>query len=143
MLVSIYKKLREHGINTLFYITAVPERDWLQTSDIVYNHPIPYSKTVELENCSSCLLEVLQSGAKGFTLNVRFAVCNNKLLITTNENIKNAPFYNPNFIQIIKNVDDIDPSFLANPERVQYTQKDRDYFSVKGFLNGVVKDLNI
>ena len=141
-LLSVYNRLSDIKVDALFYINRVPSKDQQISPGLVYNETIPYSKTQELEQSSTCLLDIVQGGAKGYTLKVRSAVSNNKLLITNNPYIKQAPFYNPDYILYYEKPEDIKPSFFENPERVRYTEEHKNYFSLEEFVERMKRDLN-
>ena len=142
-LMKVYMRLEEIGVKQLFYISQVNTEEIKPLPGIIYNKKIPYRKTQELEQSSTCLLDIVQGGAKGYTLKVRSAVCNDKLLITNNPYVKQAPFYNPDYILFIEKPEDITPSFFDNPFRVSYTQADKNYFSLVSFVEQMKVDLSV
>lgn len=71
----------------------------------IYHHfmkttNIELSKVEEIQNKSKCLVDINYGNRCGYTLNVISAIAKGKKLITTNKNISNEAFYDPNIIYI-------------------------------------------
>ncbi len=141
MLMRIYERLRLIGADRQFFIFGVPDDQQLHKDEIVYNKMIPYSNCLTYIQESSCLIDVIQGESEGFTIKVCEAVFYNKLLITTNEAIKKAPFYNDQWILVMSDPADITIDFLKNAKEVNYSQADRDYFSTNIFFSQLEKEL--
>lgn len=142
MLHKVYKKIESYGLSQDYYIVGVSEEDKINSS-IVYNSPISYGEVLKHIESSSCLIDIIQGESEGYTIKVCEAIFYNKLLITTNERIKDAPFYNSNFILVIKSENDIPKSFFENASRVNYSDQDRSYFSINRFIHILENDLNV
>ena len=138
---KVYDRLKKLEEKTVFYITGVPEDKMLENSDIVYNHQISYLECLKNIQSSDCLLDIIQGDSSGFTIKVCEAVYYNKLLITTNEHVRELPFYDERYMKIIKSPDDIEKSFFDYRESVSYNEKGIEYFSVDSFLKRLSKDL--
>jgi len=69
--------------------------DFMKTSNI------PLEKVEEIQNKSKCLIDINYGSRCGYTLNVISAIAKGKKLITTNKNIINEKFYNPNNIYVV------------------------------------------
>ncbi len=138
----IYERLKELEVSSGFYITKVDSSEQIYDGEIIYNHPLTYYECIENIKGSNCLLDIIQGGSEGYTIKTCEAVYYDKLLITTNKKIKNAPFYNKDYILIIDDETDIKKEFLLNPKRVHYSDQDKAYFSVRTFLNKLEEDIN-
>lgn len=138
---KVYDRLKKLEEKTVFYITGVPEDKMLENSDIVYNHQISYLECLKNIQSSDCLLDIIQGDSSGFTIKVCEAVYYNKLLITTNEHVRELPFYDERYMKIIKSPDDIEKSFFDYRESVSYNEKGIEYFSVDSFLKRLSRDL--
>lgn len=79
-----------------------------------------YPEVLDDVSRSNCLLEILQEGHSGATLRYYEAVCYNKKLLTTNKNIVNLPFYNPDYMKIFEKPEDIDCNWIKRHEKVSY-----------------------
>lgn len=75
---------------------------------------------IEVEVKSNCILEVLATGQSGATLRYYEAVCYNKKLLTNNKNIVNLPFYNPEWMHVFENTEDIDWGWVKERVPVDY-----------------------
>ena len=90
---------------------------------------------------SKCLLDVIQGESEGFTIKVCEAVYYDKVLLTTNNSIRNAPFYDERFIKVIDSPEEINDSLFEFSGRVSFTKEARDYFSADAFLERIMKSL--
>lgn len=141
MLIMVYERLMDLDITSKFYIAGV-EQDKAYPEKIIYNQYIPYNQCLRHIQESRCLLDVIQGESEGFTIKVCEAVMYDKLLITTNEKVKEAPFYNPEYILVIEKPEDIKKEFFDLEKVVKYSEEGKNYFSVKRFLKQLAKDLN-
>lgn len=143
MIVDIYKRLKKLNINTNFYVTDVPEDEQIKNSNIVYNKALSYLDVQKKVQLAGCVLDVIQKNSSGYTLKVCEAVAFDKLLITTNERIKNEVFYDPHYMLVIKNAEEIDLEFFNNYKSVSYSKEAKDFFSVESFIKTIYQDLRI
>ncbi len=141
MLISVFNRLKELGIDRRFFVFNVPDDKQVHTDEIIYNQLIPYDKVLNYIEGADCLLDVIQGDSEGMTIKVCEAVFYDKLLITTNKKIKELSFYSPDKILVIDKPDDINLSFFDNRKKIKYSKKDRDYFSVRGFISRLNRDL--
>ena len=140
MLISVFERLLSFGLKTNFSIYGVPESQQKYTDYIKYNVMVPYDEVLKHIQKANCLLDVIQGESEGFTIKVCEAVFYNKLLITTNKKIYDAPFFNPNYIKVICDANDITEEFFTNCDKVYYSQEDKSFFSVDTFLNRILVD---
>jgi hypothetical protein len=140
-LMDVYDRLKELGKGRKFFITGVPDSETRRDDGVCYNTPIPYRKCLESIQSSTCLLDIIQGNSSGFTIKVCEAVYYNKLLITTNKNLKKLPFYDERFIKIIDSAKDISPDFFEYEGKVRYERAAIDYFSIPTFVKMVLNDI--
>lgn len=133
MLLSCHEKIRQLGIACDFHIANVPEDKITDAPGIVFNQFMTYENAVQSIQKSTCLLDAIQGNSTGLTIKVCEAVCYNKKLITTNQHVKDYPFYDPRYIRVIESTDDIDEAFFTENRDVQYPESGRAYFSADGF----------
>jgi hypothetical protein len=118
LLLALYDKMIKNGISCDFLIRNISQKDIgnrkICTERVSYYDLLP--KIIG----SSCMLEIISPGASGYTIRTIEAIIYNKKLITNNELITKFPFYNPQFMHIIKTVDDLDISFIKNDIKVEY-----------------------
>ena len=81
---------------------------------------MPYSKMLKESMASNVILEINQQNAIGFTSRLLESIMYNKKLITNNETVLKTKYYNPKFIRVFKNVDDLDCPFIKEQEIVDY-----------------------
>lgn len=81
---------------------------------------IPYSEILKDAAQANCLLEILRPGQTGATLRYYEAICYNKKLLTTNKNVVNLPFYNPQYIKVFETLSDVDYEWVRRCEPVDY-----------------------
>lgn len=143
LLLSTYEKLNKLGIRTNFSIVNVDENLQKYTTEIQYNKWTSYSNVLQLINKSTCILDIIQGESEGFTMKVCEAVYYDKLLITTNKKVQDAPFYDKRFIKVITSPNDISKDFFdINPLDVRYSKEGKAYFSADTFLKRLFQDIN-
>lgn len=143
ILINVYEKLNKLKIKTNFHIVGVADSDKKYSNSIIYNRYIPYSQALTYINESTCLLDVIQGESTGLTIKVCEAIVHNKKLITTNENIKEYPFYDARFIKIIKKADEIDYGFFKENLITNYSNVGKKYFSVNAFIDRLNNELEM
>jgi len=122
MILDVYHKLAEAGLNCDFFITNVQKNMQIHLKGITYSDkPMSYYQMLYRSVNSKCILEIQQTGATGYTSRFLEAVMYNKKLITNNQSIKDSPFYHKDYIQCFTNLDDIDTSFVTKSlENIDY-----------------------
>lgn len=143
MLVSIYEKLKSMGISRKFYIFNVDEHEQKYKDEIIYNRLITYKDVIKNVKESDCVLDIIQGESSSFTLKVCEAVYYDKLLITTNHNVKTTSFYNCDFIKVIDSADEIDKNFFENIKNVKYSKQGKEYFSVESYLKRILNEIGL
>lgn len=142
MLIDVYNKIKELNIDREFYIFGVPTDKQEYKDEIKYNKYISYEECLKNIQESDCLLDIIQGESEGFTIKTCEAVYYDKLLITTNKNVKKAPFYDERYILVIETANDIKKDFFKNSKNVKYSKEGKEYFSVNTYLENLYKDLN-
>lgn len=112
-IVKIYDLCEGLGLICDFNVVGVEANSQIQRAGIHYIHGMSYSENLQHIAHSKCLLEVMQKNGRGYTQRACEAVCLDKLLITNNKDIANAPFYNSSYISIFDQ-DRVDVAFLEN-----------------------------
>lgn len=143
MLINVYEKIKELNLDRKFYIFGVNEKNQKYKSQIEYNKYISYDECLKNIQESSCIIDIIQGESEGFTIKTCEAVFYDKLLITTNKNVKKAPFYDERFILVIDSAEDINMEFFNNAKKVKYSYEGKKYFSVDTYLKRLYKDLEI
>lgn len=123
-ILRAFEIFSDNGLKCDFYLTGVPLKMQRYSNYITYaNKPIPYSEMLFRTVNSSCIFEATQKCSTGFTSRYFEALFYNKKLISDNQMIKTTKFYNEDFIQLYKEPDDIDVSFIRKSTSVNYGYK--------------------
>lgn len=136
-LLQIYESGMTHQANVLYIINKVKKLAQKHSKTIVYNKRIPYSKVIEIDNISNCILEVISANQSGASLRYYEAICYNKKLLTNNKNVVNLPFYNPDYIHVFEKPEDIDWEWVKKREPIDYHYDGR--FSPKHLIDKIIK----
>lgn len=134
---SIYKYLKERGVSAHYRLVHVRPNEQEFKNEIIYNISIDYSEVIEGVKKSNCILEVLPLGQTGPTLRYNEAVCYNKKLLTTNKDVVNLPFYNPEYIHVFEKPEDIDCEWIKKRITIDYGYDGR--FSPIRILDKIVE----
>ena len=129
-LIQLKLILSQIGYNADFAII----QDKTSPPDGIFSSYMSYHQIISRINESCAIVEILQEGQTGFSLRVMESIFFQKKLITNNNSLVNAPFYNRRniFILGIDNVDDLS-SFLKEPfEKSQINWI--EYFDFKNWL---------
>jgi len=140
-LLKVFERFNQLNKKTIFYIYGVESNKQFYKDKIKYNQMLSYRQCLEYIKNSSCLLDIIQGDSYGYTIKTCEAVYYDKLLITTNQEIKKAPFYREDYILVINNESDIKEDFLNKGTTVLYSEEDKSYFSIESFLNRLEYDL--
>ena len=139
-LLKAYEILTKAGLKCSYYLTGVPDKDRVELPGVVYSDRfMQYSEMLYHTVNARCVLEINQEKAVGYTSRFLEAVMFNKLLITDNESVKESVFYNPDYIQIIDDVNNIDPLFVNRIEQIDFDYKDE--FSPVHLVKKIDKEL--
>lgn len=124
-ILEAYEKFRDAGLVCDFHITGVPESERKYADEINYCDKMSYKENLKRIKKTRCMLEIMQQGGHGYTLRYCEAIAHGRRLITNNTEIKNAPFYNPEFISTFTTADEIDMEFVRNGKQdVDYKFKE-------------------
>lgn len=134
---ALYDNLKDKAHCT-FYLNGVDPADATREG-IVYNHPLTYAEVVELVQQHDVIVEIMNGNQAGNTLRLKEAVCYNKCLLTNNPFVQESPYYDPDFMQIFKNVDDIDLSKFEYEVNYHY----KGEFSPLKLMNIIVNTDNL
>lgn len=141
LLLLIAQRAHDAGLKINFQILGVKKKAQIQFPGITYLKKVkPYDEVLPLVKASKCLLDIYQTGQKGLTMRVYEAIFYNKRLITNNDYIAKLDYYNPKYMQIIRNAKEIDFSFISQDNDVDY--KYRGEYSPIYFLKQVERKLH-
>lgn len=120
MLHNVASKLNQYGVNYAINITNVTEPEQRHDIKVQYNKRMDYDEVIKNVVSSNCILEVVQKGQSGITLRTIEAIIYNKKLLTNNTNIINSDLFNPQYMRVFTDIEDIDVNFILNKEKVDY-----------------------
>lgn len=142
-IISVYEILQKKGLKCDFYITGVDKKDQIYSDEIKYNKRLSYAQNLQHAIHSKCLLEIMQKNGYGYTQRVVEILGLNKKLLTNNPIIKDAPFYNPEYISTFNAPDEIDMNFLNHIKDNKFIDyKYKEKISPKEFLYFIENHLN-
>lgn len=127
-IIEAYEVLRSHNLKVDFNLVGVDKQSEMYSDDISYIDKMTYKENLEHILNTKCVLEIMQHGGLGFTQRVVEVVGLNRKLLTNNAMIKNAPFYNPQYISQFSMTNTIDGDFLESlktDEVVDYNYQDQ------------------
>lgn len=136
---TIYRILKKQGLRVFFYIVD-HQKDEINNDDFVITNKIKPLKTyLSYVRRSKCILEILDTETSGYTLRFWDAIMYDKYLITNNANVVDSKFYNPKYINVFKDIEDIDTSFLTTEGMPQFNYNGEN--SPKQFVEKIIDDL--
>lgn len=136
-LLDFFGEMRQNAIRPYFRISGVKKDNRKYTDEIIYGDSIPYDDVKEIAKSSNCILEIPIDGQCGESIRYYEAVCYNKKLLTTNEHVKDFPFYNPKYIKVFKNPKEIDWDWVKKREPIDY--KYDGSFEPQNFLDKILE----
>lgn len=137
MLIGIFEKLKSFDYKRDFNIVGIEPDNQKYSDEIIFNKYMPYMTAIEHIQSSDTLIEVIQGNSAGLTIKTCEAVCYDKKLVTTNKHVKEYPFYDEKFIQVISCPEDISYEFLTSNNFVRYSEEGKKYFSLDSFFSRI------
>lgn len=121
LIYDLYSQLMAWGIKCDFSLMPIDDKNIKQLPGVLYSKRWrPYEEILEHMQRTKCIIEIMQEGQSGATLRYFEAVTMNKKLLTNNPHIKEFPFYNPKWMKIFQDIEDIDIEWLLRDEKVNY-----------------------
>lgn len=120
LVYNIYEKSKYIHADTYIILPNVKKSMQKHSEGIEYCEPISYAKSLECMKQTNCILEILKGTQSGATLRYYEAVCYNKKLLTNNKNVVNLPFYDPRYMKVFENPEDIDWNWVKERIHVDY-----------------------
>ena len=134
LLLAIYDRLQAAGLRCRYRIvTKVKENH--KMLGVTLSEWTPYEVSVSELLTANCVLEILAAHNQESTLRHKEAVMYNKKFLTTNEAIRDLPYYDPRWMRTFQTAEDIDPDWLRAVEPVDYGY--RGEYSAETFLRRV------
>lgn len=136
---ELYRFLTSQNVICDFTINgSLEEISEVDCDGISTNRYASYQNVINEIQGTNCIFEMLQSGQEGTTLRYYEAVCYNKKLLTNNQSIQEYEFYNPEYMKIYTDFNDIDIGWLKEKDEVNYQYKDE--FSPLNLIEQIVRN---
>lgn len=137
ILSKIASNLFEKKINYKFIIYDKKNKGNDQNIEFINTH-IPLTEVNNYIHNSEILLDINRKGQKGLTFRVFESIGLEKKLITTNPDIKNYDFYNPNNILIVDEKNPDIPIDFFNNEYEKIPEDILKKYTLEGWINRVL-----
>ena len=124
--VEYYDYFTSKGYKCLFYISGVKDSFVAshERSGIIYNTILEYQQIIHFISQSRVILEICQKGQNSNTLRAFEAIVYNRKLLTDNPDIISFPYYDPEYIKIFSNINDLEQLnasfFISDSDSVNY-----------------------
>lgn len=139
-LMEAYHKFTQAGLTVRYYLTGVSKEERKPYPGIVYaDSMMSYREMLYQSVNARCMLEINQAGVVGYTSRFLEAVMYNKKLITDNFTIAKSKFFNPRFMQCVREMADIDTDFVRRDVVVDYQYNNE--FSPIHLIEQIDRDL--
>lgn len=137
ILVRIAEELKSKKINFKFIIYDKKHKPTDDTITYINKH-MPLSEVNDYINRSKVLLDINRIGQIGLTFRVFESLGLEKKLITTNSDIKNYDFYNPNNILIIDEKNPVIPVDFFKNEYEKVPAHIFEKYTLEGWVDSVI-----
>ncbi|MDE6020546.1 MAG: hypothetical protein K2H01_06095, partial [Ruminococcus sp.] len=107
-IIKTYEFLKSKGLKVDFYLVGVPKEQQVYADQIHYIKGMSYIDNLRHIKGCKCALEIMQKGGSGYTQRVSEILFFNKMIITNNQYLKQAPFYDSSNMNIIDDSFSID-----------------------------------
>lgn len=134
-----YKKFTASGLTCDFLLVSPKPLEDIPKGLAVQEAGIPYSEMLRRTINSKCIFEVTQRGTDALTSRCLEALCYNKKLISDNFRLKETKYYDPRYMFLFTDIDEVDVEFIKENVSVDYNY-DGSFSPVKG-LELIEKDL--
>ncbi|MGL4694357.1 hypothetical protein [Enterococcus larvae] len=119
---GLFSKLTEMNVSAEFYVSKVPEEQqrYAGNPHFHYNQWLDYQTILQETLSSEYVVEIVDDNQNGLTLRSAEAICMNKRIVTNNQSIKLSEFYDPSYVHVFKDPEDIDIEFFKQDLNVDY-----------------------
>ncbi len=117
---SIFEYLDAKSVKCDFNIVGVSEEKQKYKGRIKYNEGFSPRENAEHTLATNCILEIMHEGMNAVTARYPEALSLKKKLLTNNKSIIHEEFYNPEYIKVYSDIEDIDCEWIKKKEKVDY-----------------------
>lgn len=114
---EIFSQCSQNHIKCDFIVTRYGNNPKVAGMNYV-PYMLPYSNYLEHMIKSNCLLDVIQSGSRGFTVRVWEALVYGKKLLTNNKEILSSPFYDEHQFCYFEHITDREIRFIKQEDHI-------------------------
>lgn len=136
-LTKIALDLKSKNISHKIFVYDKQYRKKTSTIEFITNH-IPLSEINEYTNRSQVLLDIHRKNQNGLTFRVFESIGLQKKLITTNADIVNYDFYNPNNILVIDEKNPNIPVSFFEKEYEKIPEEIFNKYTLEGWIDAVI-----
>lgn len=137
ILKRIANNLASQKIKFKFIVYDKKQKDDDKNIQYIQKH-MPLTEVNDYISHSKVLLDINRIGQAGLTFRVFESIGLNKKLITTNSDIKNYDFYNPNNILIIDEINPVIPTAFFENEYEKIPHSIYQKYTLEGWCNNVI-----
>lgn len=143
-IIAAYELLKAKKLKCDFHIVGVKKKHQKYRDEIHYINDMSYLENLKHIVKTKCILEIMQKNGHGFTQRMMDAIVYDKKIITNNQQVSTASFYNPSNILVFKDLVDLDreTSFFENFDRTA-NHNYKDEISPRKLLELVTEKLNV
>lgn len=132
----VYEYLETHDIDCDFHLVFSHKMSLPDASYVSYNK-LSYLDMIERSFSSKVILDVVTNNKSGITPRFYEAMMYNRKYLTNNKTILDHPYYNPQYMKVYENVEDIDLDWICSNEPVDYKYDSR--FTPTGFYDAYMQ----
>ncbi|MDQ1097819.1 MULTISPECIES: lipopolysaccharide core biosynthesis protein rfaS [Chryseobacterium] len=140
--ISFFKYFKQQGISAkgrIFTYKSMPLKEKLPQAIEVIHQVIPFAESYKYYLDSKIILDIAHPHQKGLSFRPFEAIGLQKKIITTNKEIINYDFYNPNNILVIDDVKNITiPLSFLQSEYQQPTEKIKEKYHIKNWIRTIL-----
>ena len=128
-IVNLYQKCLNEKLKCDFYVNCLSQEQVRRSKELLLNQNIvlSYEDVVKKIHRTKCIVDIMQKGSTGVTLNVVEGICYNKKIISDNIHLKDEPFFDESRIYILGERTDSLKDFIISPIKA-YTSEERKLF---------------
>lgn len=134
---KVADNLKSKNISHKFFVYDKKYKKKTSTIEYITNH-ISLSEINEFINQSQVLLDINRKGQNGLTFRVFESIGLQKKLITTNQDIVNYDFYNPNNILVIDEKNPEIPTSFFDNEYEKIPDEIFNKYTLEGWIENVI-----
>lgn len=113
-IIKTYEFFKSKDLKVDFYLVGVPKEKQLYPEEIHYIDGMSYMENLRHISGCKCALEIMQKGGTGYTQRVSEILYFNTKIITNNQYLKKAPFYDEENMLVIDDLFNINESFISH-----------------------------